>query len=270
MDTRIRLVEDVPQRCGAAQSFFVLMERALATDAKFIALCDQDDLWEPDKLHCLLGVLEDARAADRPLVRLVFSDLRWIGIEDETIAESHFRATGIEPQQLIDSPASLLAMNAIPGCAMLFTRSVAELALPWSPRIAHHDWWLILVAVTHGDLRFVRAPLTRYRQHQKNQIGARTRRQAMLTLLSHPQRLFDVAWTTYWQGVDMASELQRRSVAGICSKEWAARLHHAVNGLGADSRWHRINSVLRGPVRRVGLPRLFLQCIAALRDKPSR
>src|SRR5215475_12832517 len=47
---RVRLLASPAPTGSAAQNFFSLIRANSAADCDFVALSDQDDLWEPDKL----------------------------------------------------------------------------------------------------------------------------------------------------------------------------------------------------------------------------
>ena len=72
------------------------------------------------------------------------------------------------------SAESLLVQNNATGCMMLLNRRWRI----WSAhggdpsRMFMHDWFIALTAAAFGRVVFVDQPLTRYRQHDGNAIGA--------------------------------------------------------------------------------------------------
>jgi len=146
-DARVRVVDDDGGRLGSSRNFFRLMHAALAEGADYFAFCDQDDIWQPDKLATLRAALRAGERAAAPC--LVYSDLSWIDARGDEIARSHFRAScGGMPEQ---DHRWLMAMNLIPGCAMLGNRALLECALRRMD-LAHHDWWVALAAAAMGEL----------------------------------------------------------------------------------------------------------------------
>ena len=79
---------------GAKENFISLLRQ---TDAGRILLCDQDDLWEPDKLESLLAAA-DVNGADSSLPLLVHSDASVIDAEGQLLAPSFFRLQGWDPE----------------------------------------------------------------------------------------------------------------------------------------------------------------------------
>jgi glycosyltransferase involved in cell wall biosynthesis len=136
---------------------------ALTRDAagEFIAYCDQDDVWAPDKLSAL-------RAALTEEVALAYSDMRFIDSQGAPIANPpkppwrRRRGFGLD--------AYLAYYNFVTGCTMMIRRELAVNALP-VPDGYVHDHWLALNAARIGALAFVRRPLVDYRLHEHNQIG---------------------------------------------------------------------------------------------------
>ena len=156
-----------PQRIGFYRNF----ERALSlapADAPLIALCDQDDVWHPDKLAVLRGALGDAM--------LVYSDQRLTDEDGTVIRDSLWRGRANNWTNL----ASMLVANTVTGAAALLRREVAELALPFpdSPGIEFHDHWIALTALTAGRIAYVDRPLYDYVQHEGAVLGKVAARRA--------------------------------------------------------------------------------------------
>jgi glycosyltransferase involved in cell wall biosynthesis len=148
------------ERLGAYANF----ARALAMvpdEATYVALCDQDDRWHPEKLETLIANLGDAR--------LVFSDMRLTRADGSVIADTYW--TSRLPNH--DNFASLLLGNSVTGAASLFRRELLDDALPLPPRAGnlYHDHWLALVAGASGGIAYVDRPLYDYVQHAGAVIG---------------------------------------------------------------------------------------------------
>lgn len=268
-DARIRIVGDARGRLGSAGSFFALMELARREGAARFALCDQDDVWRADKLARLraeLDCIETRCGAEMPA--LVWSDLAWIGADGAALGASHFRGAGLA-EALHGAGFWLLAMNAVPGCAMLGNAALLEHALPRPPGVVHHDWWLALVAAACGRVGVVSEPLLAYRQHEANQIGARALSQRMLGALRSPSAALASGRRVYWQAVAQARALQAQAAAAM-HEDWAAACRATVQGLGARSAPRRMRAALCGPVRRIGgLRNLLLLAVAAAPPLPD-
>ena len=154
------LVSRSPRRLGFYRNF----ERALElvpTTARFVALCDQDDVWRPDKLEVLLGALGDAP--------LVYSDARVVARDGHVISDTWWDRRRNNHEDLL----SLLVANAVTGAASLLRRDLLDYALPFPPaQFAHfHDHWIGLVAASLGEIAYVPRPLYDYVQHGHASLG---------------------------------------------------------------------------------------------------
>jgi len=139
-----------------------------AARGEFIALSDQDDVWEPDRLEKGLAHFHDGAL-------LVHSDATLIdasGCPTGTLM-SALRLTSSERRNLLSGRAltALLRRNVVTGATTMIRSPLLEQALP-IPEGWVHDEWLALVAAVQGGVVFHQDPLIRYRQHGNNEIGA--------------------------------------------------------------------------------------------------
>lgn len=137
------------------------------SNADYIAYCDQDDIWEKEKIIRLVEEMERKNAI------LSYSDLSIIDEKDNLIADSfkdiHKRLKHVEGDNLFKY---FLRRNSITGCTMLIKSEIAKEAIPFCSDFYVHDHWLALFASSIGNIAYVPEPLIRYRIHKGNQIGA--------------------------------------------------------------------------------------------------
>jgi hypothetical protein len=158
-DDRFQLAPS-PRRLGFYENF----ERALAIappDAAYVALCDQDDRWLPEKLEVLARRIGGAK--------LVYSDMRIVGRDGRVISPTYWSYRRNNHKNF----GSLLIANTVTGAASLVAREVLDYALPFPRRYeaAYHDHWLALVAMALGRIDYVDRPLYDYVQHRGAAIG---------------------------------------------------------------------------------------------------
>lgn len=138
-----------------------------------IALCDQDDVWLPEKLERTEAVF---RA--RPQVGLVFGDAE---VVDDGLRPLGYRlwasyGFGARLQRRVRRGRAfdvLMLRNVVTGATMAFRSRFREPALPvpeGSGRI--HDGWIALVVAALAPVALLDEPLVLYRQHAAQQIGA--------------------------------------------------------------------------------------------------
>ena len=156
-DARVRYL------CGPGQGVvrnFASVLSAASGDVLF--LCDQDDVWLPDKLRLVLQKIEGGAC-------LVVHDAR---VTDENLREtapSYFALHGSRPGFWRN-----FLRNSYMGCCMAFTRDVRDAALPFPPGIPMHDQWIGLTAERRGRVCFLPQALLLYRRNGDNVTGGRT------------------------------------------------------------------------------------------------
>ena len=143
------------------------------TDADYIFLADQDDVWLPSKVSAMLKHIKNGEqqygGMHKPI--LVFSDLSPIDKNGFPKSTSMFKMENVNPRAVCLE--LLLSRNIIPGCVMGFNKSLLEVSLPFPNAAIMHDWWLALVAAATGNILYVPKSLVLYRQHERNAIGVR-------------------------------------------------------------------------------------------------
>ncbi len=158
---RVVTIVDGPQS-GFARNFLSMLDQVPA-DADFVAFCDHDDFWKPEKLAHQIDVLDqiDGPALTCGRTELVDAVLRPMGTSPLFSKEPHF--------------ANALVQNIAGGNTMIFNRAALSLlrqAAPVANGIISHDWWCYQVLSGAGaTVIYDPQPLVLYRQHGGNQIG---------------------------------------------------------------------------------------------------
>ena len=148
------------KRLGLVRNF----ERALSLcRGEYIALADQDDMWFPEKIECLLNEIGDHS--------LISSDTNIIDSHGNIIAGSFKKVSNYIADT--ETPFLQLFLNTkwISGCTMLFKKELLREALPIPDGIGSHDWWFAIVATKNGGIKYLDRKLMSYRQHGKNISG---------------------------------------------------------------------------------------------------
>lgn len=147
-------------------------EQALrACTGELIALCDQDDEWEPTKLAKLVAMFDA-----RPGLQFLHTDARLIDDDGKPIGGTLFGALEVtaEDRAAIHSGAPFrvfIRRNLATGATAMIDRSLLDVSVPF-PAAWVHDEWLAVQAAARRRLDLTDEPLTRYRRHAANQIGA--------------------------------------------------------------------------------------------------
>lgn len=134
-------------------------------NGKFFVYCDQDDIWEKDKISLMMEKFNEKD------VTLVCCDLSIIDENGKKIANS---ITQIRKRHIFKSgynlAKDLLISNFVTGCAMMVKKEVAQKAIPFEKALIH-DQWIAIIAALDGKIEFIDKSLVRYRQHSNNQTG---------------------------------------------------------------------------------------------------
>lgn len=156
-------------RLGVMDNFDVTLSRA---NGRYIALCDQDDVWLPDRIESGVNAISSIEGdGSRPA--LVFSDLILIDEHDHETGRSFMETRGIDGRP-VNPLGTLLRHNLVTGCTITCNRALLKKSMPFPEHIVMHDWWLALVAAAVGRIEMLESPKVRYRLHGGNQVGAQS------------------------------------------------------------------------------------------------
>jgi hypothetical protein len=144
----------VVSRSDRRLGFYKNFERALRmvpTEASFVALADQDDVWYSGKLASLREAL-----VREPDAQLAYSDMRIVDQHGAVISDTYWILRSNRSDDLI----SLLVANTVTGAASLVRRALLDVALPFPPPVGrpYHDHWLAICALAAGGLAYVDQP----------------------------------------------------------------------------------------------------------------
>lgn len=154
---------------SAAGNFFKLLE--LYKD-DYIMLCDQDDVWQPDKVEKTLFFMkeqEEKHGTDTPI--LVHTDLYVANEKLDILSQSFIKYQNLSTENTALN--QILMQNCITGCTVMINRAFHEKLYVFPSKLGMHDWWLGIIAAAFGKIAFLNAPTILYRQHGSNEVGAK-------------------------------------------------------------------------------------------------
>ncbi|MBA3257471.1 MAG: glycosyltransferase family 2 protein [Pyrinomonadaceae bacterium] len=193
---------------GSTKNF----ERAIRLcEGDVIALSDQDDVWLPEKLRRIEGcLLRNAK------VGLVFTDAEVVDEDLQPLGYSLWESIGFDNSQrrLVRTGRVLdvlLPGSTVAGATMAFRSGFKNLVLEIPTNLALiHDGWIALMIASVADVSFIEEPLIKYRQHARQQIGARQTDEAGVGVA----------------GLDGIKEAMRRTTSYQEMIEIATQAHH--------------------------------------------
>jgi glycosyltransferase involved in cell wall biosynthesis len=120
-----------------------------------IFLCDQDDIWKPNKVEAVMAALQDHDMV----------------LHDAEIVDKIGNKTGVRYSEGLHRRKgfwSNLWKTRWLGCCMAFRRNVLEYALPFPRHIVGHDGWISAVGLAKFDYYYIPDVLMWYRRHGEN------------------------------------------------------------------------------------------------------
>lgn len=150
-DIRIKIYENEPPH-GVVENFENAIKHAVGD---YIFLCDQDDVWMPEKVKKVLEAFENYDFVVHN-AEMVDGDLISQGIDFFTLRKTRYGYW-----------QNLWKMRYL-GCTMAFKRDALKFILPFPNNILWHDMWAaaILHLKFHGTL--INESLMWYRRHGDN------------------------------------------------------------------------------------------------------
>ena len=244
-------------RLGAVKNY----EQALGyCNADIIVLCDQDDVWRPDKL-----VRIEKTFSASPNVGLLFSDAELIDEQGTSLNQRlwHHTFKRNHKRQVRSGKTFeiLLQHQIVTGATMAFRGRFKEMVLPIPGQIPLlHDGWIALIISAIADVAMLEEPLISYRLHPQQhsgikpslQTGSNTSRKDISPLemrsryyTGEIEKLCSVheRLTGMLRALD-DPELQKKSEQRIAYVE-AVLSHFRVRAGLPEEKWRRIEIVLR-------------------------
>lgn len=158
---KIKLSIFTEKNIGAAHSFWQLFMNP-NIHADYYAFCDQDDIWDSDKIERAL--LELRKYEDEPV--LYCSNCRIIDSEDKVINEM---MNDHSPDFKI---ISQFICGTTQGCAMVFNNNLREYIRKKNIKsFPMHDFALITYAIAVGKVIYDSKPSFGYRVHSGNVVA---------------------------------------------------------------------------------------------------
>ena len=155
------------KRHGAKYNFCDAINTAPEADYYFFS--DQDDVWDKDKVKILVS--ENSRLGEGPVLtycnaKIVDENLK--PISSETLVDK------FTPIPSSDRLARSLFVCRVAGCTMCLNRELLELSKNVDPEQIHmHDFYILLLALSLGKVKFIDKTLNSYRQHPEQVMGTR-------------------------------------------------------------------------------------------------
>jgi glycosyltransferase involved in cell wall biosynthesis len=155
-------------KLGPAKNFEKAIQKC---KGEIIFLCDQDDVWQPEKIERLIDAFDK-----HPQATYAFSNAEMIDESGDPLGQTLWDAVGLSRKLEAFSGTGqleiLLKHNIVTGATMAFRASFRDLVLPISADWMH-DYWIVLLGSTVSNGIPVSEPLLKYRRHATQVCGWR-------------------------------------------------------------------------------------------------
>jgi glycosyltransferase involved in cell wall biosynthesis len=139
---------------GLNRNFQLAIQKA---KGDYIALCDQDDIWNPEKLEIMVNQIDGSLLYfhDSVLIDHNGSSL-FIKLSDRFHLISN------------PNPLSFISQNCVTGHACMFDRHLIDYLIFPFPEHIYYDNWLGYMSSLNGRIHYIDQCLVRYRVHKTN------------------------------------------------------------------------------------------------------
>ena len=245
---KIKAHKSVANSGGAKWNFLQMMA---AYQDDYVMLCDQDDVWLPNKIEVTLRAMqnmEETYGKQTPI--LVHTDLTVVDESLHVIGESLNKMLDLRMENV--ALPSQVAQNTVTGCTAMYNQALAQLI-----RIPNfcmvHDWWLGLIAICFGKKEYLPERTMLYRQHGANSIGAKkvVSFSFIANKILHPENIREQLGATYQQAAEFLGVYDDRISEG--QKQFLSE-YASIPTHGKLQRWmitQRLSTLKRGFIRRL-------------------
>lgn len=153
-----------PKNLNYIKAFETLVKKS---SGRYIAFCDQDDIWNNDKIEKCVQYIKQKN------VLLVATDRMIINQDDIIVCESvreHSNKNYDNWSTYDDITKYNIFVTYAVGMSIVMDGDFARSILPFSS-YSGHDKWVLACASTEGKVGFIDEPLVKYRRHGHNVSG---------------------------------------------------------------------------------------------------
>ena len=173
LDARIKIYKNTVN-IGYNKNF---QKAAMLANGEYIAIADQDDIWDITKIECLMQCWKDPLTLMVTCESALFSNGQKPNLKSIKNKKS-FRGNNVK---------CFFLYNQVSGHNMLIHKRLLLLAMPF-PDDIFYDWWLCFVACANGKIETTKKVLVYHRMHSDSATSKalQNRHPSILTLQRLP------------------------------------------------------------------------------------
>ena len=222
---------------GAKRNFMKMM---IDYKDEYVMLCDQDDVWLPDKIEKSLEKMKEMeRKYGKQTPILVHTDLKVVDENLDIISQSYKKMANSSYKK--NALNNVVTMNIVTGSTALYNRALADEIMVEPDFYVIHDWWLALTAAALGKMGAIYEPTALYRQHGDNDIGAKKVLSPgyIVYVLTHLDKMSEKVNDSYKQAGSFLSYYKNRLTGD------EKKLLEAYSKIPEMSRFGRLRTVMK-------------------------
>lgn len=167
------------QNLGYKLNFKQAMEKC---NGDYIFLCDQDDIWEKDKVKDMMHIMESHKN-----IHVLASSFTYIDGQDQMIlttlnkgySNNNLYNKEVEKNDLVSVLTDeFIYGNYFQGCALVMDKQTRDFVVHHFDDRLPHDWIISLYASIDGGMYYYNKSEFKYRIHSDNSIGVSTLNQS--------------------------------------------------------------------------------------------
>ena len=150
-------IRENTQNKGWKKNFHDLI---LDVEEDLIFLCDQDDIWQPEKISVMTDTLRK-----HPKMELLSSDYEPIYMDNASTIASHYTIKGTDHVQQLEFDKRFMYVLR-PGCTYAVKREFCQEIAPYWDDTIPHDAMLWRFSLIRDSGYIIREPLIKWRRYQ--------------------------------------------------------------------------------------------------------
>lgn len=139
-------------------------KKAIATcSSGFVALSDQDDIWEETKLEICFNEIKNL---NQNIPAIVFTDLAIIQADGKSTDKTFWQVQGYQMDKIFFN--NVLIGNVVTGCTILMNEQMKKEIAIMPKTAVMHDHWMALIGYGFGNFKAIGQALIKFRIHENN------------------------------------------------------------------------------------------------------
>jgi glycosyltransferase involved in cell wall biosynthesis len=159
---------------GSSKNFEQCLQKCTG---EFIFLCDQDDVWMPNKVEKMLEYFRIHTAQEAVFSNAQIIDQRGLQTGNTSFKQIEFNQEAQSNWLAGGSFEILLKGYVVTGATMAIRKRCLPELIPVPNIIPEliHDGWMALKLAIHNQIGFIDEPLIQYREHESQQVGLKAK-----------------------------------------------------------------------------------------------